>query len=314
MPIGASTSAEMRRAVPDAFDLDLFDGEAWLGVVPFYMTNVGLRAAPALPWLSAFPELNVRTYVRVAERPGVYFFSLDAGRRLAVAAARALLNLPYYAAAMRVERRDAAVHYQSARRSRRPAEFKAIYEPASAPFAASVGSIEYFLTERYCLYHHDRRGRPYRLEIHHRPWSLQLARATISDQYDGRSESSDDQRLTRRCCTSLDVKTWSHGRRRVCPTAIIGAYGTSLSSATRRRAECDVHMQSEILASSGTRNAARGRFRVSPIDEAMSALVTEETGTDGISFGMRTTAKDRRRCRTAERRDASRSASRADTR
>ena len=86
--------AEMRRAVPDAFDLDLFGGEAWLGVVPFYMTNVGLRAAPALPWLSAFPELNVRTYVRVADRPGVYFFSLDAGRRLAVAAARALLNLP----------------------------------------------------------------------------------------------------------------------------------------------------------------------------------------------------------------------------
>ena len=112
-------ASEVRRAVPDVFDLDLFDGEAWLGVVPFYMTNVGVRAAPALPWLSAFPELNVRTYVRVAERPGVYFFSLDAGRRLAVAAARALLNLPYYAAVMSVERRDAAVHYQSARRRRR---------------------------------------------------------------------------------------------------------------------------------------------------------------------------------------------------
>ena len=172
-------ASEMRRAVPDVFDLDFFDGEAWLGVVPFYMTNVGVRAAPALPWLSAFPELNVRTYVRVSERPGVYFFSLDAGRRLAVATARALLNLPYYAADMSVERRDAAVHYQSARRMG-PAKFNAIYEPASAPFAASVGSIEYFLTERYCLYHHDRRRRPYRLEIHHRPWSLQLARATIT--------------------------------------------------------------------------------------------------------------------------------------
>jgi uncharacterized protein YqjF (DUF2071 family) len=81
---------------------------------------------------------------------------------------------------MKVEHREAAVHYQSARRSRGPAEFNAIYEPASAPFTASVGSIEYFLTERYCLYHHDHRGRPYRLEIHHRPWSLQLARATIA--------------------------------------------------------------------------------------------------------------------------------------
>ncbi len=173
-------ASQMRRAVPDVFDLDLFDGEAYLGVVPFYMTNVGVRAAPALPWLSAFPELNVRTYVRVAERPGVYFFSLDAGRRLAVAVARALLNLPYYAAVMSAERRDGAVHYESARRSHPPAEFNAIYEPASAPFAASVGSIEYFLTERYCLYHQDRRGRPYRLEIHHRPWALQLARATIT--------------------------------------------------------------------------------------------------------------------------------------
>ena len=92
--------SEVRRAVPAAFDLDLFDGEAWLGVVPFYMTNVGLRATPALPWISAFPELNVRTYVRVADRPGVYFFSLDAARWLAVAAARAFLNLPYYAADM----------------------------------------------------------------------------------------------------------------------------------------------------------------------------------------------------------------------
>jgi uncharacterized protein YqjF (DUF2071 family) len=88
-------------------------------------------------------------------------------------------HLPYYAAAMSAERRDAVVHYQSARRMGR-AEFNAIYEPASAPFAASESSIEYFLTERYCLYHHDRRGRPYRLEIHHRPWSLQLAHATIT--------------------------------------------------------------------------------------------------------------------------------------
>jgi uncharacterized protein YqjF (DUF2071 family) len=175
-PVDAS---QMRRAVPDVFDLDLFDGKAWVGVVPFYMTNLGVRAAPPLPWHSAFPELNVRTYVRVSDRPGVYFFSLDAGRRLAVAAAWALLNLPYFAAVISVARRDAAVHYQSARRLGR-ADFNAIYEPASQPFAASVGSIEYFLTERYCLYHRDRRGRPYRLEIHHRPWYLQLARATIA--------------------------------------------------------------------------------------------------------------------------------------
>jgi uncharacterized protein YqjF (DUF2071 family) len=170
---------QLRRAVPDVFDLDLFDGEAWLGIVPFYMTNVGVRHMPSLPWLSAFPELNVRTYVRMAERPGVYFFSLDAGRRLAVAAARALLNLPYYVAAMSAERRGDGVDYHSVRRRHGRAEFRAVYEPTGAPFVAAVESLEYFLTERYCLYHHDRRGRPYRLEIHHRPWSLQTARAEI---------------------------------------------------------------------------------------------------------------------------------------
>jgi uncharacterized protein YqjF (DUF2071 family) len=171
--------AQMRRAVPDVFDLDLFDGEAWLGIVPFYMTNVGIRNLPSVPWLSAFPELNVRTYVRVAERPGVYFFSLDAARRLAVVGARALLNLPYYPADMKVERRGEVVDYQSVRRGERPADFKALYETTSTPFVATAGSLEYFLTERYCLYHQDRRGRPYRLEIHHRRWSLQQARADI---------------------------------------------------------------------------------------------------------------------------------------
>lgn len=133
-------ASQMRRAVPDVFDLDLFDGQAWLGVVPFYMTNVGVRAAPALPWISAFPELNVRTYVRVSERPGVYFFSLDAGRRLAVAAARALLNLPYYAAVMSVERRDAAVHYQSARRMGGQRHLRTCARPSPRPWVRSSTS------------------------------------------------------------------------------------------------------------------------------------------------------------------------------
>ena len=139
-----------------------------------------IESLPSVPWISAFPELNVRTYVRVADRPGVYFFSLDAARRLAVVAARALLNLPYFTADMRFERRDDGLDYESARRTREHAQFKATYEPVGVRFSPSVGSIEYFLTERYCLYHHNRQGRPYRLEIHHRPWSLQLARATIT--------------------------------------------------------------------------------------------------------------------------------------
>ena len=84
----------IRARLPHTFELDLFDAQAWIGVVPFHMTNVAPRGVPSMPWLSAFPELNVRTYVQVGGRPGVYFFSLDAGSRLAVRAARALLNLP----------------------------------------------------------------------------------------------------------------------------------------------------------------------------------------------------------------------------
>ena len=122
-------ATQLRRMIAAPFELDLFDGEAWLGVVPFYMTNVALKGTPSLPWLSSFPELNVRTYVRVADRPGIYFFSLDAGRRLAVAAARTLLNLPYYAASMTVNCLSHGVRYRSVRRATCPAEFKAEYSP-----------------------------------------------------------------------------------------------------------------------------------------------------------------------------------------
>src|SRR4029077_13616744 len=94
-------AAALRERVPPAFALDLFDGQAWLGVVPFSLTTVAPRFVPALPWVSAFPELTVRTYVRVGDKPGVFFFSLDAGNPVAVGAARSLLNLPYYSAERR---------------------------------------------------------------------------------------------------------------------------------------------------------------------------------------------------------------------
>jgi uncharacterized protein YqjF (DUF2071 family) len=144
----------------------------------------------------------------------VYFFSLDAGRRLAVAVARALLNLPYYFAVMSAERRGEVVHYRSVRRSSRREEFEADYEPTSSPFVPSTGSIEYFLTERYCLYHCDRRGHPYRLEIHHCPWSLQLARAEI-----GANTMAPASRLAIRSSPAFlhfarrqDVVTWAPRR------------------------------------------------------------------------------------------------------
>ncbi len=166
--------------IPPDFALDMFDGQAWLGVVPFRMTNVSPRGVPALPWLSAFPELNVRTYVTVGGKPGVYFFSLDAGNSLAAYAARALLNLPYFPASMTVESEGTEIAYESRRSGDRDARLVASYRPSGGSIQARPGTLEYFLTERYCLYHRDHRGRPYRLEIHHPPWPLQPAEARFT--------------------------------------------------------------------------------------------------------------------------------------
>jgi uncharacterized protein len=172
--------ARLRSKVPRRFELDQFDSTAWLGIVPFRMTNVGPRGVPSFPGISAFPELNVRTYVRVDNRPGVYFFSLDAGSSIAVKVARALLNLPYYSARMHVSTNGHEVRYRCDRASGGPAGFSGTYEPTGTRFTAAEGTLEYFLTERYCFYHQHHGGSPYRMEIHHPPWSLQIAQATLS--------------------------------------------------------------------------------------------------------------------------------------
>src|SRR4029453_1218031 len=106
---------QRRPLLPRALELDLFTGQAWIGLVPFYMTNVTPRGIPAISWMSEFPELNLRTYVRVGDRPGVYFFSLDAGSWLAARTARLLLNLPYFSAAMSVRADQSGVAYESRR-------------------------------------------------------------------------------------------------------------------------------------------------------------------------------------------------------
>jgi uncharacterized protein YqjF (DUF2071 family) len=168
----------LRRQMPPGLALDLYEGQAWIGVVPFRMTNVAPRFVPALPWVSEFAELNVRTYVTIGGKPGVYFFSLDAESSFAVAAARSLLHLPYFTAQMDVHCEGNRVKYRSRRTGSGPvAEFVARYEPVGPAFEAEPGTLDYFLTERYCLYNVDANFRAYRLEIHHPPWSLHRADA-----------------------------------------------------------------------------------------------------------------------------------------
>jgi uncharacterized protein YqjF (DUF2071 family) len=163
--------------VPSILPLDTYKGQCWVGIVPFHMTYVRPRWAPPVSNLSSFVELNVRTYVTLHGIPGVYFFSLDASNSIAVAIARAMFHLPYFNAVMRSERVDDTIHYSSRRthRGAPPAEFKATFRPIAPITYAQPGSLESWLTERYCLYTEMGSEGVYRGDIHHVPWPLQSA-------------------------------------------------------------------------------------------------------------------------------------------
>ena len=168
----------VRPLVPPELRLDLFDGLSWIAVAPFHMSGVRSRGLPALPGLSAFPELNVRTYVTYGGKAGVYFLSLDAASRAAVWAARTTYRLPYFFARMNVEERDGWLHYRSSRESN-PAELKARYRSTKPVPSRTPGTLDSWLTERYCLYT-VARGTVYRAEIHHQAWPLEHAEAEFA--------------------------------------------------------------------------------------------------------------------------------------
>jgi uncharacterized protein len=169
--------------IPRALEIDTFGGQAWVGVVPFRMSGVRMRGAPAIPGLSRFPELNVRTYVVRDGKPGVWFFSLDAANAVAVWGARTFFHLPYFLATIRCTEDAGWIRYQSERKDRRgsAASLRARYRAGGEIFHAQPGSIEHFLAERYCLYTADEKGRVIRCEIHHPPWALQLAEAELQE-------------------------------------------------------------------------------------------------------------------------------------
>jgi uncharacterized protein len=172
----------LRPLIPEELELDTRDGEAWLGVTPFTMSKVRARFTPPLPGLSRFPELNTRTYVSAQGKPGVWFFSLDAGSRLAVQAARLAFGLPYHKASMSLARRTDGIRYRCHRTgtSGRDLRFEASYRPTGPVAPPKPGSLEHWLTERYCLYS-LRGGSLYRGEIHHDPWPLQPASAEVTE-------------------------------------------------------------------------------------------------------------------------------------
>jgi len=198
--------------LPAGVTLDTREGKAWIGVVPFLMSNIAPRFCPPIPGLSRFLELNVRTYVTVDGKPGVWFFSLDAESKVAVRVARATFNLPYMDATMSINRHDdGTVDYRSHRthRDEPAADYDASYSAAGEFREADPGSLEHWLTARYCLYSANRRGRIYRGEIDHPPWSLAPATYiertnTMGDGFGFRLEGEPHLLIAK----PVDVRAW----------------------------------------------------------------------------------------------------------
>jgi uncharacterized protein YqjF (DUF2071 family) len=158
--------------------LDTYDGDAWIGIVAFRATGTRMHDLPPVPGASNLNELNVRTYITIDGKPGVYFYSLDTFHLLAVAGARLFYRLPYFPARTEFTAIDRGFHYTSHRLPPGEAEFDATYAPVGDPRPATEHPLTAFLAERYCLYTAGEHEMG-RAEILHRPWPLSPAQATI---------------------------------------------------------------------------------------------------------------------------------------
>ncbi|HEY8172722.1 MAG TPA: DUF2071 domain-containing protein [Dehalococcoidia bacterium] len=181
---------ELQALIPPRLTIDTFEGKAYIGLVPFTMTGVRPILTPSLPWISSFHEVNVRTYVHLEGRdPGVWFFSLDASNRIAVAAARAAYHLAYYFAEIDFRASEGAlpvIDYRSLRddaRGTMPANAHIRYRASEGPTKpAAPGTLEHFLIERYILYAQDDDRRLFRARVHHQPYPVQRAEVLALDE------------------------------------------------------------------------------------------------------------------------------------
>ena len=202
----------LRPLIPNALEIDTFDGSAWIAIAPFTMWDI--RAfppyVPAIPGLSSAHELNVRTYVHHEGVPGVWFFSLDCNSTAAVLGARTFFYLPYFKADIDLQQKDSRIDYSLVRKEEPAADFKASWRIGEALPVSQPGSLEFFLTERYCLYS-ENDGQLYRGRIQHQPWPLQQAelnsyQSTMIECH-GLPTPNGDPLL--HYCEALSVEIWS---------------------------------------------------------------------------------------------------------
>ncbi|BAM03352.1 YqjF family protein [Phycisphaera mikurensis] len=175
----------VRALLPEGLTVDTFDAHAWIGVVPFLMRGVRPRFLPAVPGLSSFGELNLRTYVLGPDgRPGVWFFSLDASQALAVEIARRFFRLPYFRARITTTGHiDGSLTFESLRHGADPRSACRFRWRGVGPLAAAEpGTLEHFLVERYLLYAwDDPKQRLLVGRVDHAPYRLQQAEVPVGD-------------------------------------------------------------------------------------------------------------------------------------
>jgi uncharacterized protein YqjF (DUF2071 family) len=179
----------LQKLLPTGLTIDTFEGRAYVGLVPFTMRGVRPAGLPSVRGLSYFHETNVRTYVHFqGQKPGVWFFSLDAANIVGAALGRRWFSLPYFFARMSLKVQESEGIRQLLYTSRRiypgptPANTRIEAEVRAPVEPAKVGTLEYFLAERYLLYSVSRRGHLYQGRVHHTPYPLQVAEVTSLEE------------------------------------------------------------------------------------------------------------------------------------
>ncbi len=166
----------IQHRLPPGLHVDTFRNDAWLGIVPFSMNRVRPVGLPPLPKLSWFLELNVRTYVHDdAGNPGVWFFSLDCNQPFAVEVARRFFHLPYQHAAMHAQRTGPLLRYRCRRKSAGALDAEFTYGNPVNPLPAEIGTLEWFLVERYRLFSANARNELFQGMVHHAPYRISAA-------------------------------------------------------------------------------------------------------------------------------------------
>ncbi len=166
--------AVLKPFIPAPLEIDTFEGQAWLGITPFHLSNLAPLLTGPLPGVSSFHELNVRTYVLCEGRPGIWFFSLDASKLLPAAAARIFFSLPYYKAQIRYTREHPEFAFSLRRTLPANASFRAHWRVGERLRDPATNSLAFFVAERYCFFVVER-GEVYQVRAYHHPWILDEA-------------------------------------------------------------------------------------------------------------------------------------------